>query len=861
MSETENGGNWTAACDAAIIVALREELKSLDIFEDGSVERIDNDLELEIHKRTLSELGGGKLNVLTLLIDDQGPESAAIATTKFLLRLQTKLVILVGISGKISDDCKIGDVILASGCDNSLYRGKLKGGEVLPGGKEWHLNALAKPLFTAINASPPFYEYAGISEAIHRELQDKNLIRTSPTTHYGLICATPFLVDDPSFGDWLKHSRNRNILATDMESVGVVQAAHDCGVRNGRILVIRGVSDPADGTKSAIDTVGNGVFRRIAMRNASQLASHCISNLLTFATNPITVSRVLSANSEHHAGLASFKEALDVLGRISKLIEQASTETDVCKWAFNQRKNGSVGNRIAALAESAYKKEVLRTDDNHSPVLESLDQTSRDYLVASWIMDSLIDSVSQSEALLAMLSNVYPSRVNRFCKAMLMNLPDEKLLVDTLITAYNWRPKRRARGPQKERERAKAHICYLLGRVRTAQQRQRAAKEMNEWRRQLSTPSKGATSELVAYDLAKRFTHLDTPEKRLLLRTICISLILLERQGEAEIYVRACIRNRDFDSLNRGFHLEYYGDIDYDVRESMENLDKLGDCDKTFEELFPKLTASFANQRPYPLRDVELQTLLSLAQHRYANGVLKDEHRGRLVTLLETHPDSQLSSFNMLQAYCGMIREHIKVPNFKRSRLIRKLFELKKLPRSGWNDVDNRHTRTNPNPETVLSHTAGGLLLIQFFLPDRLTKDDRDEIGNEDANDYSKEIISRMFLCHDLAEAYTGDLTPRQRNDVTKLREKTFNSVIDLLCTYSGFYTFPMYREWADFDSQITINGKVAREIDVLENLLQLEIEHGEHDVTISDYKEWREDLINQINTPMAKRILKIILE
>jgi hypothetical protein len=113
VAESDSKQRWTAECDAAFVVALREELRASDIFQDASAEPVVNDLDLEVHRRRMVDPAGTSLEILTLLIDDQGPEHAAIATTKFLQRVQAKLLVLLGISGRISDDCRLGDVILA----------------------------------------------------------------------------------------------------------------------------------------------------------------------------------------------------------------------------------------------------------------------------------------------------------------------------------------------------------------------------------------------------------------------------------------------------------------------------------------------------------------------------------------------------------------------------------------------------------------------------------------------------------------------------------------------------------------------------------------------------------------------------
>lgn len=862
---TDNGvdESWTAQCDAAFVFALREELSAVDIFLDHSSVRIPNDLELEVHRRRIADPAGASLDILTLLLDDQGPEHAAIATTRFLTRVDAKLLILIGISGRISEDCRLGDVVLADRCDNSYYRAKKKDQRVLPGGKEWPLDALSRRIYSALDSAQPLYSYDGLSDDQLESLRKSFLIRESPTTIYGTICATPFVVDDPEFAQWLRTSRNRNVLATDMESVAVVQAAHASGVRNGRVLVIRGVSDTADGYKAGQDSIEAGAIRRIAIRNAAQLASHCISHLLSFAGPGVA----MSDKSTHGLGMESranaYSLSIAVAREVAVKVDSGTPEEDMCAWAARERTmQAATGRQLADLSAGAYAQEIDRTSHQLSSVLVSLPQTSVDFLVASYIMDCLV-TPEVTMRTIKVLSNVYPQRINRFCKAFLAIHSDEKRLVDTLIQSYEIRLNKRGKSESLNREHAKAHICYLLGRLRTPQQRRRAIESLLKWReRLLGNRNSGIAKAPHVFRLEHAFSALDSPERRLLLRTICISLILLEHPGEAENYVRACLRSKEFDSLNRGFHLEYYGDIDYDPRESMNNTDPISLLGtRTFEVLLAKLDRSIRDNQHYPLRDVELQTLLSLCQHRHARQALPETQRQRIYEFLKASPDEKLTGIRLLQAYCSMLREHFSVQRFRRVDLLRKLFELKKVPRTGWNDCDDEHQRSTPRPESVLSHTAGGLLLIQFCLPDKLRKEDREEIGEEVARLYSKDEITRIFLAHDLAEAYTGDLTPKQRNDVTKAQERRFNSHIDLFGTWPGFHHFEMLRSWEDFENTSTINGRVAKEIDALDNLMQLIIEAGSPDVTITDYAPWRDELVQRIETPMGKRVLEMLLE
>ncbi len=851
--------NW----DVVFIYALREELSATDIFLNEPTIRVDNDLNLEIHKRNISDSNGRDLKALTVLIDDQGLNKAAIVTTQLLQKIIPKLLILIGISGRINQDCMLGDVVLATSCDDSYYRAKLKDKTVIPGGKEWSLEVLTSKLNKLINENPPFYSFSGLEHEQIAYLQNEQLIGLKPKTHLGPVCSTQFVIDDQTFSQWVKNSRNRNLLVADMESASVVQAAFSNGLQNGNVLVIRGVSDFADGRKVEFDNIGSGLLRKIAIRNAAQLASHCVSSLLSFSPEGIISVDNFKANHAGAENHSAYSDTINLLKDIANIVDGGGMEEEaIIKVSKQKELNPIISSQLVQLAEEAYSQEIESNARVGQKILHLLPRTAIDYLIAMWIMDALLQKKIDLR-IVEILSKVYPHRINRFCKVILNRLTDEKKLVDILIQAYNSKFSRTSKSNSESKERAKVHICYLLGRLRDPQQRKRAAEVLGSWRENLSGKTQTQQNlKASTYRIDKAFSAIEFAEGRLLLRTICISLILLNSPNESENYIRACLRNKEFDSLNRGFHLEYYGDIKYDPRESMNNIDPVNDnWSKTFDVLLNKLQNSYFRNSPYPLRDVELQTLLSLAQQRFASNSLDEEKRIKLIDLFKNFAPNKLSQINLLRAYAKMLQDLLSKPQFKRVDLLRKLFELKKLPRSGWNHINDKHSRITPNPESVLSHTAGGLLLIQFCLPDRLSKDDRKVLGDKYSSSYSKDEIFKMFLCHDLAEAYTGDLMPHERNDETKAEEQRANSLIDIISTWPGFYHFHMYRDWSIFEDNRTINGRVAKEIDVLENLLQLTIEKKSPSVQISDYETWKEDLKSKISTPMGKRILNMILE
>lgn len=79
--------------------------------------------------------------------------------------------------------------------------------------------------------------------------------RQVPRVHFGPVAAGDRVIDSPSSPDaaWIREHYN-DTLAVEMEAAGIAQAGHLNDSLP--IAVVRGISDPADGTKAAADEAG-----------------------------------------------------------------------------------------------------------------------------------------------------------------------------------------------------------------------------------------------------------------------------------------------------------------------------------------------------------------------------------------------------------------------------------------------------------------------------------------------------------------------------------------------------------------------------------------------------------------------------
>ena len=68
-----------------------------------------------------------------------------------------------------------------------------------------------------------------------------------------------------------------------------------------------------------------------------------------------------------------------------------------------------------------------------------------------------------------------------------------------------------------------------------------------------------------------------------------------------------------------------------------------------------------------------------------------------------------------------------------------------------------------------------------------------------------------------------------------------------------------LFTLWSDFESGLTENGRIAADIDKLENLVQLYL-YEQHEV-IEGSSEWKQWIEERIHTARGNELLRIIKE
>ena len=159
---------------------------------------------------------------------------------------------------------------------------------------------------------------------------------------------------------------------------------------------------------------------------------------------------------------------------------------------------------------------------------------------------------------------------------------------------------------------------------------------------------------------------------------------------------------------------------------------------------------------------------------------------------------------------------------------------LKRRPRTGWVEKGIK------NPESVADHSYSLALLAMLIA---------------DLRGLDAEKLIRMALLHDLAEAYVGDLTPRQKRRIG--RENARKLEQSLLATL--FRNLPnnlserYLKLLEEMNNGETPEAKTLHELDKLEMALEsLKLEQ-EYEINLSRFRR------EAIQTELGKNILKLL--
>lgn len=412
------------------------------------------------------------------------------------------------------------------------------------------------------------------------------------------------------------------------------------------------------------------------------------------------------------------------------------------------------------------------------------------------------------------------------------------------------------------RHKDMTHLCqsemhYFLGRIKSPRFKDRAGDLLKKLYVEFTDEFFKALESNAAVDILK--------QKAFLYRSLAVSLIYRKDNDITREYIKLLISDEISNEINRGFHLEYYGDKPFMPRlNSLDITDVTSVGEGTVMALLQSLSDLKITDGCHPTVELSFFTLCSLLQVRMD---ALDFPKSKLVEYIEKCLDifpvylriSNAAKDEKINAYFNMVqrdfREYLNEKNKNKAdnltmlnELFASLSSLSELDRAGWNKY------SVPTPESVTEHMYNCWLLALLYLPD-----------NYDADGYNKDSILKMLLIHDWAEAITGDINKPHKTHEDYQYEKKLMRMILLKGTYPSIANLSRYFDvWEEFESKFknSENTKIAKDIDCIQALHQFCNYHIRHPEKFPDgvNEEWFDLYYNELKSSLGKELFKKII-
>lgn len=454
-------------------------------------------------------------------------------------------------------------------------------------------------------------------------------------------------------------------------------------------------------------------------------------------------------------------------------------------------------------------QETVSTNRALSSELAFCHGTVTEYLVASHVIEQFLLWRTPSQYKNAEIPHVFPQRINRFCKQILVSDPEKQgAMVEAVRNVLS----------SQLHPYMKAHGCYLLGRISEPQLKGEAI----------------AILEQVVCD--KMYENSCDKPLMMISRSAYISLTYLGVYNRTTEYIQALFRNEAWDILNRGFHLEYYGDRTYDPKRPLESMDDLGPWPLTFD----KLTERISNTGLLQERLVDIYTLFSLAYERFRAGRLSQKN-SEVLAQIGNSITGNLKNFEDLLLFVDKCTKCFSTGVDPDLVLFSERYSLQFQKRVGYS------SRGVLFGQSIADHIDGTVAISEHFLRESYS----------DFPDFDKANVIRILRAHDLGEGRCGDYLPWD----PKLHEKQAEeaSFFQDLRVIRGQH--PSYLEyaksWSQYRTADSVNAKVARDIDKIENILCLKV-YATWGFKPKDFDEWIDALIGKL-TPIGREVYQEI--
>lgn len=331
-------------------------------------------------------------------------------------------------------------------------------------------------------------------------------------------------------------------------------------------------------------------------------------------------------------------------------------------------------------------------------------------------------------------------------------------------------------------------------------------------------------------------------------RSISISLIYLGDVDELKSYVNLLFDEIMADEINRGFHLDYYGDIstfwnngawgvslEDDLSKGKNTFRKLGININNLIKRYQKGETSLKDKCILIMQVVTYYKLLVARKHCFRNDALSNnlwEYCNAIAPLIEKDCDFSNDEISRILLYVGEMLD--------RTKFFNKCCLALNNGRNGW------IKRGIINYESIAAHMYNCWLMGIMYLP----------YESIDEENYNRQTILELLLIHDIGECKIGD---KIRGTKSQLDMKEENkTIVDFVATYMNKDN-GLSELWQDSESENpkNINARIAKEIDYIQGVYQycLYCTEGNVKFTNDDWNSWCND-INYVKTSIGKDII-----
>lgn len=492
--------------------------------------------------------------------------------------------------------------------------------------------------------------------------------------------------------------------------------------------------------------------------------------------------------------------------------------------------------------EFAYTDKELTAIPFELQQLINMHDSFVEYFIARYYCSKLRDGTAKDNV--GLLNMVLPKGVTRFIVPMLNSNPaDESRMLDLIERAYDHMELM-----------AKSEMTYWLGRIKAPNLTERAELLLLRYYR-------AHKEEMAA---PQNVNDLERKRQLFLLRGISVSLIVKGHREVWDEYLESLIKDPTANEINRGFHLEYYGDKTYlPVYDTLNFEDDIQKGQRTLDQLMAAVDMSKEAGKLPTIFELNLFTICSLLQARVEHtnrGICFDimPYLSRAISQVKWYLEHNLCDSELLRQYFLMCICDFQERNAERrktwnsvgvkayGRYTRRIF------RTGWVD------RAIPEPETVAEHVYNTWMLGMFLLPDEYTADSA----------YSKQKILELILIHDMAEAVTGDIRRPDKETKKEFYKKQENDEMGIMLLRGTYPSMPSqyerYKLWQKWDEQHRdINGRIAKELDLIQSMYMLLTYYGQYPERFkeSEVRTWLSERSLIRTIPGSKVLRTVIME